>query len=114
MVIFVFAGQGFGMSYGKLTGHTFWSSGCIFVSCIYIVRGGFSILYWIAQLLGVVVAYLLVKVSIDGKEITAFSFSYGVTPWTVVVFEIVMTFGLVYTVYVTAVDPKKGDIEKLN
>lgn len=55
-------------------------------------------------------AYLLVKVSIDGKEITAFSFSYGVTPWTVVVFEIVMTFGLVYTVYVTAVDPKKGDI----
>lgn len=59
-------------------------------------------------------AYLLVKVSIDGKEITAFSFSYGVTPWTVVVFEIVMTFGLVYTVYVTAVDPKKGDIEKLN
>lgn len=55
-------------------------------------------------------AYLLLKVSIDGMAITAFSFSYGVTPWTVVVFEIVMTFGLVYTVYVTAVDPKKGDI----
>ena len=28
----------------------------------------------------------------------------------VVVFEIVITFGLVYTVYVTAVDPKRGDI----
>nr|VDC89664.1 unnamed protein product [Brassica rapa] len=82
MVIFVFAGQSFGMSYGKLTGHTFWSSGCTFVSCICIVRGGFSILCWIAQLLGVVVAYLLLKVSIDGMEITAFSFSYGVTPWT--------------------------------
>ncbi|CAF2141263.1 unnamed protein product [Brassica rapa] len=68
MVIFVFAGQSFGMSYGKLTGHTFWSSGCTFVSCICIVRGGFF------------------------------------------VFEIVITFGLVYTVYVTAVDPKKGDI----
>ena len=26
------------------------------------------------------------------------------------VFEIVMTFGLVYTVYATAVDPKKGDL----
>lgn len=30
--------------------------------------------------------------------------------WNAVVFEIVMTFGLVYTVYATAVDPKKGDI----
>lgn len=30
--------------------------------------------------------------------------------WNAVVFEIVMTFGLVYTVYATAVDPKKGDL----
>ena len=30
--------------------------------------------------------------------------------WNAVVFEIVMTFGLVYTVYATAVDPKKGNI----
>ena len=32
------------------------------------------------------------------------------TVWNAVVFEIVMTFGLVYTVYATAVDPKKGNI----
>lgn len=34
----------------------------------------------------------------------------GVTVWSALVFEIVMTFGLVYTVYATAVDPKKGDL----
>lgn len=30
--------------------------------------------------------------------------------WRGLVFEIVMTFGLVYTVYATAVDPKKGEV----
>ncbi|XP_012837951.1 PREDICTED: probable aquaporin TIP1-1, partial [Erythranthe guttata] len=34
----------------------------------------------------------------------------GVSVWAALVFEIVMTFGLVYTVYATAVDPKKGEI----
>ncbi|VAH86660.1 unnamed protein product [Triticum turgidum subsp. durum] len=55
MLIFVFAGSGSGMAFGKLT---------------------------------------------DG----------GVGVWNAVVFEIVMTFGLVYTVYATAVDPKRGDL----
>ncbi|MBO8631296.1 aquaporin, partial [Staphylococcus aureus] len=30
--------------------------------------------------------------------------------WNALVFEIVMTFGLVYTVYATAIDPKKGNL----
>ena len=30
--------------------------------------------------------------------------------WNALVFEIVMTFGLVYTVYATAVDPNKGNV----
>lgn len=34
----------------------------------------------------------------------------GVSAWNALVFEIVMTFGLVYTVYATAIDPKKGDL----
>lgn len=34
----------------------------------------------------------------------------GVSVWSALIFEIVMTFGLVYTVYATAVDPKKGDL----
>ncbi|KAL1098447.1 hypothetical protein V6Z11_D05G101400, partial [Gossypium hirsutum] len=41
---------------------------------------------------------------------SAFSLSSGVGAWNAVVFEIVMTFGLVYTVYATAIDPKKGNI----
>lgn len=44
------------------------------------------------------------------QETPAFGLSAGVAPWNAVVFEIVMTFGLVYTVYATAVDPKKGNI----
>ncbi|XP_019199007.1 PREDICTED: aquaporin TIP1-1-like [Ipomoea nil] len=69
-----------------------------------------SVLYWIAQLLGSVVACLLLKFATGGLETPAFGLSAGVAPWNAVVFEIVMTFGLVYTVYATAVDPKKGNI----
>ncbi|KAK8601550.1 hypothetical protein V6N13_058756 [Hibiscus sabdariffa] len=69
-----------------------------------------SILYWVAQLLGSVVACLLLKFSTGGLETSAFALSSGVGAWNAVVFEIVMTFGLVYTVYATAVDPKKGNI----
>lgn len=41
---------------------------------------------------------------------TAFALSSGENVWNAFVFEIVMTFGLVYTVYATAIDPKKGDV----
>ena len=44
------------------------------------------------------------------QETAAFSLSSGVTVWNALVFEIVMTFGLVYTVYATAVDPKNGNL----
>lgn len=44
------------------------------------------------------------------QETSAFALSSGVTVWNAVVFEIVMTFGLVYTVYATAVDPKRGNL----
>ncbi|CAN4098874.1 unnamed protein product [Withania somnifera] len=69
-----------------------------------------SILYWIAQLLGSVVACVLLNFSTGGLETAAFALSSGVTPWNTVFFEIVMTFGLVYTVYATAADPKKGNL----
>lgn len=74
---------------------------------ITLLRG---ILYWIAQLLGSVVACLLLKFSTGGMEIGAFSLSDGVGVGNALVFEIVMTFGLVYTVYATAVDPKRGSL----
>jgi len=44
------------------------------------------------------------------QETSAFSLSPGVGSANALVFEIVMTFGLVYTVYATAVDPKKGQL----
>ncbi|GFQ05055.1 aquaporin tip1-1 [Phtheirospermum japonicum] len=68
-----------------------------------------SILYIIAQLLGSVVACLLLSFTTGGLEIPAFGLT-GVSIWSAFVFEIVMTFGLVYTVYATAVDPKKGEV----
>lgn len=44
------------------------------------------------------------------QKTAAFAVSADVTPMNAFVFEIVMTFGLVYTVYATAVDPKKGSL----
>ncbi|POO01789.1 Tonoplast intrinsic protein [Trema orientale] len=74
---------------------------------ITLLRG---ILYWIAQLLGSVVAALLLKFVTGGLAVPTFTLSAGVGVWNAVVFEIVITFGLVYTVYATAVDPKKGNL----
>ncbi|CAN4118886.1 unnamed protein product [Withania somnifera] len=74
---------------------------------ITLLRG---LLYWVARLLGCVVACLLLKFTTGGMEIGAFSLSKGVGVSNALVLEIVMTFGLVYTVYATAVDPKKGSL----
>jgi aquaporin TIP len=74
---------------------------------ITLIRG---ILYIIAQLLGSVVACLLLSFTTGGLEIPPFTLSAGISVWSAFVFEIVMTFGLVYTVYATAVDPAKGQI----
>lgn len=68
-----------------------------------------GILYIIAQLLGSTVACLLLSYTTGGLPIPGFALS-GVGIGPALVFEIVMTFGLVYTVYATAVDPKKGEI----
>lgn len=142
MLIFVFAGEGSGMAFAKLTDNgSTTPAGLIAASIAHafalfvavsvganisgghvnpaVTFGAFvgghitlfrSILYWIAQLLGSVVACLLLKFATGGLETSAFALSSGVTVWNAVVFEIVMTFGLVYTVYATAVDPKKGNL----
>lgn len=39
-----------------------------------------------------------------------FSVAAGVGSWNAVVMEIVMTFGLVYVVYATAIDPRRGSL----
>ncbi|XP_008222876.1 PREDICTED: probable aquaporin TIP1-2 [Prunus mume] len=142
VLIFVFAGEGSGMAFDKLTdGASTTPAGLIAaalahafalfvaVSIAANISGGHvnpavtfgaliggnitlirSILYWIAQLLGAVVACLLLRFATGGLKTSAFSLSSGVSVWNAVVLEIVITFGLVYTVYATALDPKKGNI----
>ncbi|XP_030524148.1 aquaporin TIP1-1-like [Rhodamnia argentea] len=142
VLIFVFAGEGSGMAFNKLTddGSTT-PAGLVQASLAHgfalfvavsvganisgghvnpaVTFGAFvgghitlarSVLYWIAQCAGSVVACLLLKFATGGLETSAFSLSSDVTVWNALVFEIVMTFGLVYTVYATALDPKKGNI----
>lgn len=74
---------------------------------ITLLRG---IYYWIAQMLGATVACGLLKYCTNGMSIGVFSLSSGVGVGNALVFEIVMTFGLVYTVYATAIDPNKGTL----
>ncbi|XP_028762705.1 probable aquaporin TIP2-2 [Neltuma alba] len=69
-----------------------------------------GILYWIFQLLGSIVACLLLKFVTGGKSIPTHGLAAGVGAGEGVVFEIIVTFGLVYTVYATAADPKKGSL----
>ncbi|CAN1353517.1 Aquaporin TIP1-2 [Linum perenne] len=156
-LIFVFAGEGSGMAFAKLTaGAANTPSGLVAAAIAHafalfvavsvganisgghvnpaVTFGAFvggnitllrGIVYWIAQLLGSTVACLLLKFATGGlvsltaltfllkillQETAAFSLSEGVGVWNAVVLEIVMTFGLVYTVYATAVDPKKGSL----
>ncbi|KAF9665079.1 hypothetical protein SADUNF_Sadunf16G0084800 [Salix dunnii] len=141
-LIFVFAGEGSGMAFSKLTdGAANTPAGLIAAAIAHafalfvavsvganisgghvnpaVTFGAFiggnitlfrGILYWIAQLLGSTVACLLLKFTTGGLETSAFALSTGVGVWNAFVLEIVMTFGLVYTVYATAIDPKKGNL----
>ncbi|KAH9299995.1 hypothetical protein KI387_011578 [Taxus chinensis] len=67
-----------------------------------------AVMYWIAQLLGALVACALLKFTTGGQSMSALRVAHGVGVWNALVFEIVMTFGLVYTVYATAIDAKRG------
>nr|AKH49438.1 aquaporin TIP2;1 [Robinia pseudoacacia] len=66
-------------------------------------------LYWIAQLLGSIVACLLLNL-VTAKSIPTHGLASGVNAFQGVVFEIIVTYALVYTVYATAADPKKGSL----
>nr|AMK48015.1 putative aquaporin tip2-1 [Lupinus angustifolius] len=93
-LLFVFAGVGSAIAYaisGQIT----------------ILTG---IFYWIAQLLGSIVASFLLKFVTGGLAIPIHSVGAGVGAGEGVVTEIIITFALVYTVYATAADPKKGSL----
>ncbi|KAI9109567.1 hypothetical protein K1719_019621 [Acacia pycnantha] len=69
-----------------------------------------GIFYWIAQLLGSIVACVLLKFVTGGFATPIHSVAKGVGAAEGVVMEIIVTFALVYTVYATAADPKKGSL----
>nr|AJI43696.1 tonoplast intrinsic protein [Hevea brasiliensis] len=79
-----------------------------------LVGGRISVLqafyYWVAQLLGAIVASLLLRLVTNGMRPVGFYIASGVGEVHGLIMEMVMTFGLVYTVYATAVDPKRGSL----
>ncbi|WOL08351.1 hypothetical protein Cni_G17104 [Canna indica] len=68
-----------------------------------------GIMYWVAQLLGAVVGACLLKF-VTCMDTPTHGLASGVGCFEGVVMEIIITFALVYTVYATAVDPKKGSL----
>ncbi|KAK9278248.1 hypothetical protein L1049_027811 [Liquidambar formosana] len=64
--------------------------------------------YWVAQLLGAVVAALLLRVTTGGMRPIGLTVSSGVSAVNAMLLEMVLTFGLVYTVYATAIDHRRG------
>ncbi|KAK7364197.1 hypothetical protein VNO80_12690 [Phaseolus coccineus] len=72
-----------------------------------------AVYYWIAQLLGSIVAALLLRLVTNNMRPSGFHLSPGVGVGHMFILEIVMTFGLMYTVYGTAIDPKRGAVSNI-
>ncbi|KAG2664311.1 hypothetical protein I3843_16G073300 [Carya illinoinensis] len=69
-----------------------------------------AVYYWVAQLLGSVVAALLLRLATNNMRPVGLFVTSGVGELHGLLLEIVMTFSLVYTVYATAIDPKRGSL----
>ncbi|XP_011080630.1 aquaporin TIP2-1 [Sesamum indicum] len=131
-LLFVFAGVGSAIAYNKLTSDAALDPAGLVAVAVAVganisgghvnpavtfglaVGGQITILtglfYWIAQLLGSIVACFLLKVVTGGLAIPTHGVAAGVGAIEGVVMEIIITFALVYTVYATAADPKKGSL----
>lgn len=72
-----------------------------------------SILYWIDQLLASSAACLLLNYLTGGLATPVHTLASGVGYVQGIVWEIILTFSLLFTVYATIVDPKKGSIDGL-
>ncbi|XP_020096879.1 aquaporin TIP4-4 [Ananas comosus] len=67
-----------------------------------------SLLYVLAQLLGSALACLLLKYLTGGLDTPVHALAAGIGAFQGVLMEIVLTFSLLFSVYGTIVDPKKG------
>ncbi|XP_024364314.1 aquaporin TIP1-3 [Physcomitrium patens] len=68
------------------------------------------VLYWVAQLLGAVAGAWVLKMVTTGEDVARHAIGVGMSPMSAVLMEIVLTFTLVFVVFATAVDPKKGTV----
>ncbi|XP_030524912.1 probable aquaporin TIP-type [Rhodamnia argentea] len=141
-LLFVFAGVGSAIAYGKLTSDAALDpAGLVAVAVAHAlalfvgvsiaanISGGHlnpavtlglaiggnitiltGIFYWISQCAGSIVACLLLKFVTSAKSIPIHGVAAGVSAIEGLVMEVVITFALVYTVYATAADPKKGSL----
>ncbi|XP_022955131.1 probable aquaporin TIP3-2 [Cucurbita moschata] len=69
--------------------------------------------YWVAQILGAIVASLILRLATGGMRPMGFFVSSGISELHGFLLEILLTFALVYVVYATAVDPKRGSLETI-
>ncbi|KAL6296380.1 hypothetical protein ACE6H2_004522 [Prunus campanulata] len=72
-----------------------------------------SLLYWIDQLLAAAAACYLLEYLTGGLTTPIHSLASGVGYLQGVIWEIILTFSLLFTVYATIVDPKKGALNGL-
>ncbi|KAJ4954061.1 hypothetical protein NE237_030893 [Protea cynaroides] len=70
-----------------------------------------SILYWIDQLLASSLACILLKYLTGGQDVPAITLASGTGVLQGLIMEIVLTFSLLFTVYATIVEPKKGPLD---
>ncbi|CAN1238975.1 Aquaporin TIP4-1 [Linum grandiflorum] len=82
--------------------------GLLFGGHITVVR---SLLYWISQLLASSSACFLLSYLTGGLETPVHTLASGVGYGQGIVWEILLTFSLLFTVYATMVDPKKGSLD---
>ncbi|KAL2485638.1 Aquaporin TIP1-1 [Abeliophyllum distichum] len=120
-LIFVFAGEGSSIAYNKLTRYGPSSPTGIVAAAIANAFGLFVAISVAANISGghvnPTVTFVALHKDPDQQkhhslsvETSPFALTADLSVWNAFVFEIVMTFGLVYTVYATAVDSKKGEV----
>ncbi|CAK9166087.1 unnamed protein product [Ilex paraguariensis] len=72
-----------------------------------------SILYWVDQCLASVAACALLNYLTGGLTTPVHTLASGIGSLQGVIMEVVLTFSLLFTVYATIVDPKKGSLDGL-
>ncbi|GMH10802.1 hypothetical protein Nepgr_012643 [Nepenthes gracilis] len=72
-----------------------------------------SILYWIDQCAASAAACVLLKYLTGGLATPVHTLASGIDALQGVLMEVILTFSLLFTVYATIVDPKKGSLEGL-